>query len=359
MTSASSSSSRATNSLITPGVLFILAAAYTIPPLIGSEYLFNAILAPTLALGLAALGLNLLTGYAGQVSLASAAFMAIGAFAAYNLTLRVPDITMVVSFILAGLFAAAIGLIFCLPAFRLRGFYLAISTLAAQFFVQWATNFPWVTNYSPSGVIDAPPISIFGYVVQTIQGKYFVALTIVALLTIFVARLVRTQAGLNFIAIRDNELAAKVIGVPVLKTKLLVFAISSFIIGISGVLWAFTYLGTIQAGYGGFDLNRSFSVLFCIIIGGLATIRGSYLGAAFMVAFPLLLSRVGGYLFADLNAGILENCQKIIIGALIILVLIFEPDGLSALIDRMWRKITGANKNDKEKTSDLQTIGNT
>jgi len=273
--------------------------------------------------------------------------MAIGAFAAYNLTLHVVQLPMLVNFVLAGIFAAAIGLVFCLPAFRLRGFYLAISTLAAQFFVQWATNFPWVTNYSPSGVIDAPPISIFGYTIRTIQGKYFVALTIVAILTYFAARLVRTQAGLNFIAIRDNELAAKVIGVPVLKTKLLVFAISSFIIGIAGVLWAFTYLGTIQAGYGGFDLNRSFSVLFCIIIGGLATIRGAYLGAAFMVAFPLLLSRVGGYLFEDFNAGVLENCQKITIGALIILVLIFEPDGLSAMLDRLTKRITG-NRNNRE-----------
>lgn len=347
MTTATSESTlpRATSGSNTPAVLAVLAAAYIVPTLIGSEYLFNAILAPTLALGLAALGLNLLTGYAGQVSLASASFMAIGAFAAYNLTLHVVQLPMLVNFVLAGIFAAAIGLVFCLPAFRLRGFYLAISTLAAQFFVQWATNFPWVTNYSPSGVIDAPPISIFGYTIRTIQGKYFVALTIVAILTYFAARLVRTQAGLNFIAIRDNELAAKVIGVPVLKTKLLVFAISSFIIGIAGVLWAFTYLGTIQAGYGGFDLNRSFSVLFCIIIGGLATIRGAYLGAAFMVAFPLLLSRVGGYLFEDFNAGVLENCQKITIGALIILVLIFEPDGLSAMLDRLTKRITGNRSN--------------
>jgi branched-chain amino acid transport system permease protein len=325
------------------GIVAILATAYIVPTLIGSEYLYNAILTPTLALGLAALGLNLLTGYAGQVSLASAAFMAIGAFAAYNLTLRVPELWMIVNFILAGIFAAAIGLIFCLPAFRLRGFYLAISTLAAQFFVQWATNFPWVTNYSPSGVIDAPPIAIFGYIVSSVEGKYFVALTIVALLTVLVARLVRTQTGMNFIAIRDNEVAAKVIGVPILKTKLLVFAISSFIIGIAGVLWAFTYLGTIQAGYGGFDLNRSFSVLFCIIIRGLATIRGAYFGAAFMVAFPLLLSRVGGYLFEGFNAGILENCQKVTIGALIIIILIFEPDGLSALLDRFTKRITGRN----------------
>ena len=147
---------------------------------------------------------------------------------------------------------------------------------------------------------------------------------------------------MNFIAIRDNEVAARIIGVPVMRTKLLAFSISCFIIGIAGVLWAFTYLGTIQAGYGGFSLGRSLTVLFCIIIGGLATIRGAYLGAFFMVVFPLLLSRAGGYLLGDLfDAGVLENCQKITLGTLIILILIFEPDGLSALLDRFTGYVKG------------------
>ena len=320
------------------GMFAVLAVAAIVPWLFGSEYLYNAILAPTLALGLAALGLNLLTGYTGQPSLASAGFMAIGAFAAYNLNLRVPGFPMVASLILAGVIAAGFGLIFCLPGLRLKGFYLAISTLAAQFFVEWATNnYKWLSNYSQSGVVDAPPLRAFGHVAYSPEAKYFVALTVVAILTFFVSRLVRTPTGLNFIAIRDNEVAARVIGVPVLRPKLIAFAISTFIIGVAGVLWAFTYLGTIQAGYGGFGLGRSFSVLFCIIIGGLATIRGAYLGAAFMVAFPLLLSRVGSYVFEGFNAGSLENSQKITIGALIILILIFEPDGLSALVDRAVR----------------------
>ena len=324
------------------GTLGVLALAFIVPSLVGTEYMFNAILAPFLALSLAALGLNLLTGYAGQASLASAAFMAIGAFAAYNLNLRVPGLPMIASLVLAGFFAAGFGVIFCLPGLRLRGFYLAISTLAAQFFVEWATNrFKWLSNDSQSGVVDAPPLQAFGYTVTSPLGKYLVALTVVSLLTVFVARLVRTQTGMNFIAMRDNELAATVIGVPIFKSKMLVFAISCYIIGISGVLWAFTYLGTIQAGYGGFGLGRSFSVLFCIIIGGLATIRGAFLGAAFMVALPLLLSRAGGYIFEGLNAGVLENWQKITIGALIIVILIFEPDGLSALLDRVTKRIMG------------------
>ena len=325
------------------GVLAVLAVAYLVPPLFGSEYWYNAILAPFLALGLAALGLQVLSGYAGQVSLASAAFMAIGAFTAYNLNLRVPGLPMIVSLVLAGALAAGIGLLFALPAFRLRGFYLALSTLGAQFFVEWATNnYKWLSNYSQSGVVDAPPLKAFGYVASTPESKYFVALTVVAIITVLVARLVKTQTGLNFIAIRDNEVAARIIGVPVMRTKLLAFAISCFIIGIAGVLWAFTYLGTIQAGYGGFSLGRSLTVLFCIIIGGLATIRGAYFGAFFMVVFPLLLSRAGGYLLGDwFDAGVLENCQKITLGTLIILILIFEPDGLSALLDRFTGYVKG------------------
>ena len=343
MTSMSSSSPattpRSTSASGTLGALAVLAVAIVVPLWFESEYLYNAILAPTLALGLAALGLNLLTGYAGQPSLASAGFMAIGAFAAYNLNLRVPGLPMIASLIIAGIIAMGLGLIFCLPGLRLKGFYLAVSTLAVQFFVEWATNnYKWLSNYSQSGVVDAPPLQAFGYVAQTPSAKYFVALTVVVILTFLVSRLVRTQTGLNFIAIRDNEVAAKIIGVPVMRTKLIAFAISTFIIGIAGVLWAFTYLGMIQAGYGGFGLGRSFSVMFSIIIGGLATVRGAYLGAAFLVAFPLLLSRLADYLAnGGVDAGMLENWQKITIGALIIVILIYEPDGLSALLDRVTR----------------------
>lgn len=325
------------------GFFVSFALAYIIPPLFGSEYLFDAILAPFLALSLAALGLNLLTGYAGQVSLGSAAFMAIGAFAAFNFDLRVPHLPQIVSFILAGFTAAAIGLLFGLPSLRLRGFYLAVSTLAAQFFVQWAlTNFKWLSNDSPSGVVDASPFRVFGYAVTSPLGRYWAMLSVVAVLTFLAARLVRTQTGLNFIAVRDHETAARVIGVPILKTKLLVFMISSFIIGVAGVLWAFGYLRTIEAGYGGFDLDRSFEILFIIIIGGLASIRGAFLGAAFMVVLPLILSRGGSYLFPGLDSGKLENCQRIIIGALIIIILIVEPDGLSALLNRFIRPFRGS-----------------
>lgn len=322
--------------------LTVVALAYGVVPLVASDYVYDAILQPFLALSLAAVGLNLLTGYAGQVSLGSAAFMAVGAFAAYNFNLRVEGLPFLASVVLAGLTAAAFGVIFGLPSLRLKGFYLALSTLAAQFFVQWAlTKFDWFSNYNSSGVIDAPPISLFGKSFEGPAGRYYFSITVVLVLTAFAARLVHTQTGRNFIAVRDNETAARIIGVPVFRTKLLAAAISSFIIGIAGVLWAFAYLRTVEPH--GFNLDRSFQILFIIIIGGLATLRGAFFGAALIVVLPLVLSRAGQFLLGDYaNSGVLDMSQRIIIGALIILFLIVEPDGLSALWDRMRKKIFGA-----------------
>ncbi|MEH7845883.1 branched-chain amino acid ABC transporter permease [Rhizobium laguerreae] len=319
-----------------------LAIAYGVVPLLGSDYLFEAILLPFLALSLAGLGLNILTGYTGQVSLGSAAFMAVGAFAAFNLNLRVDGLPLIVSMILAGLAAAGIGLVFGLPSLRLKGFYLAVSTLAAQFFVQWAlTKFSWFSNDSASGVIDAPQLSVSGFVFDDPVGRYYFALTVVAVLTLLAHRLVNSQTGRNFIAVRDNETAARIIGVPVLKTKLLAFAISSFIIGIAGVLWAFAYLRTVEPA--GFNLDRSFQVLFIVIIGGLASIRGAFFGAALIVVFPLVLSRLGSFLLGNIfNSGVLDMSQRIVLGALIILFLVLEPDGLVALWDRVRKRIRAA-----------------
>lgn len=316
------------------GIAIVLLVAYGIVPFTGSDYLLDAILAPFLALALAAIGLNVLTGYAGQVSLGSAAFLAVGAYAAYNLNLRVPELPFLVSLLLAGFVAAAVGLVFGLPSLRLRGFYLAVSTLAAQFFVQWAlTKFGWFSNDNPSGVIDAPTLTIAGVPLSGSVRRYVFSVTIVLIATFLTARLLASQSGRNFIAVRDHEVAAKVIGVPLLRTKLLAFGVSSFLIGIAGVLWAFAYLRTVEPA--GFNLDRSFQILFIIIIGGLASIRGSFLGAAFIVVFPLLLSRVGAAVLGNVfDSGVLEMSQRIVIGALIIGFLIAEPRGLIALADR-------------------------
>jgi branched-chain amino acid transport system permease protein len=317
----------------------VLVVGYGLIPLVGTNYLFEAILLPFLALSLAALGLNILTGYAGQVSLGSAAFMAVGAFAAYNFNLRVPGLPLVVSMVLAGATAAALGILFGLPSLRLRGFYLAVSTLAAQFFVEWAlTRFSWFSNDNSSGVIDAPTLTLFGLRFEGSLGRYLFSLTIVVAMTALAARLVSGRSGRDFIAIRDNEIAAKVMGVSVLRTKLLAFGVSSFIISVAGFLWAFAYLRTVEPH--GFNLDRSFSILFMIIIGGLASIRGAFFGAALIVVFPLILSRLGAILFGGLfDSGVLDMSQRIILGALIILFLIAEPNGLVALCDRLTKRL--------------------
>jgi branched-chain amino acid transport system permease protein len=319
-------------------ILAILVIAYGLIPAIGTSYLFEAILLPFLALSLAALGLNILTGYAGQLSLGSAAFMAVGAFAAYNFNLRIPGLPLIASMLLAGATAAAFGILFGLPSLRLRGFYLAVSTLAAQFFVKWAlTRFGWLSNYNSSGVIDAPPLTLFGVHFEGPIGRYLFALTIVVVMTALAARLIATRSGREFIAIRDNETAAKVFGVPIFRTKLLAFGVSSFIIGVAGFLWAFAYLRTVEPD--GFNLDRSFSILFIIIIGGLASIRGAFFGAALIVVFPLLLSRLGALIFGGVfDSGVLDMSQRIVIGVLIIFFLIVEPNGLVALWDRLTQK---------------------
>ena len=317
------------------GYLLLLLVAYGLVPIIADEYVIESLLLPFLSLSLAAVGLNLLTGSAGQLSLGTAAFMAVGAYAAYNFVIRVTWIPLLLAFALGGISAAAIGIIFGLPSLRLRGFYLAVSTLAAQFFVQWVfTKFSWFSNDNTSGVISAPKLTAFGFVFVEPTSRYLFSLTIVVLLTLAASRLLASTIGKHFIAIRDNELAASIIGIPVLKTKITAFALSSFIVGVAGALWAFAYLRTVEPQ--GFNLDRSFQILFIIIIGGLGSIRGSFLGSAFIVLLPLLLSRLGSLIFGSIfDSGVVEMCQRMIVGALIILVLIIEPDGLVAITGRL------------------------
>ncbi|WP_333873478.1 branched-chain amino acid ABC transporter permease [Methylobacter sp.] len=308
-----------------------LMFAFLVVPFIGNDYWFSAILIPYLVLSLAGLGLNLLTGYAGQLSLGSAAFMAIGAFATYNFHLRIEGLPFLFCFLLGGFTAALVGVFFGLPSLRIKGFYLLVSTLAAQFFVQWVlTNFSWFSNNNSSGVISAPPLLVFGYDFSSPAGRYLLTLTTVVVFAYLSKCVVRSELGRNWMAVRDMDTAAAVIGIPIAKTKLLAFACSSFILGIAGSLWAFTYLGTVEPH--GFDLTRSFQILFIIIIGGMGSILGNFLGAAFIVLLPALLSNISASLLAgSIDTGQLENVQKIIFGSLIIFFLIKEPDGLAKI----------------------------
>lgn len=316
----------------------LLALACGVVPWVGTDYLFNALLIPFLVLALAGLGLNLLTGYAGQLSLGSAAFMAVGAFATYNLQVRL-GWPLPLCLFAGGLLAALVSLLFGLPSLRIRGFYLIVSSLAAQFSIVWAlTRFDWFSHGSASGVISAPPLVLLGQDFSGPLGRYLATLVVVLALFAFAARLVHGELGRTWMAVRDRETAAAVMGLSVVRAKLLAFALSGFYLGIAGALWAFTYLGTVEPH--GFDLSRSFQILFIVILGGLGSLAGSLYGAAFMVLFPLLLSNLAGWLPADLiAAGQLENLQKMAFGALIILVLTKEPEGLTRLATRGWQRL--------------------
>ena len=313
-----------------PAALTVLLV-FGLVPCLANDYWFSAVLIPFLVLSLAGLGLNLLTGYAGQLSLGSAAFMSIGAFASYNFAMRLPGLPLLASLTLGGLVTAVAGILFGLPSARIRGFYLIVSTLAAQFLVEWVfTKFPWFSNNDPSGVISAPPLRILGHEFSGPRGHYLLTAAIVSALALLARNIVGSGVGRAWMAVRDMETAAALSGIPVLRAKLLAFAISSFYLGIAGALWAFTYLGTVEPH--GFDLHRSFQVLFIIIIGGLGSIAGNFFGAAFIVLLPILLSNLGSRLLGNhFNPGQLENFQNILFGTLIIYFLIREPEGLARL----------------------------
>src|SRR5262245_24722260 len=239
------------------GLALLLVFAFVVVPLAGDQYWLGAIITPFLVLSLAALGLNILTGYAGQLSLGTAAFMAIGAFMTYNAELRIPGMPIVGSFVIGGLCAAMVGIVFGLPSLRIKGFYLAVATLACQFFVLWAINrIGWFSNYSTSGVITAQTIRILGYEFVTPAQKYLLTLGVVATMALAAKNLMRSETGRAFMAVRDMDVAASVIGIPMMKTKLLAFAISSFYCGVAGALYAYTYLGTVEPE--AFTLDLSF-----------------------------------------------------------------------------------------------------
>ncbi len=314
--------------------------AFGVIPAVGNDYWFSAILIPFLVLALAGLGLNILTGYAGQLSLGSSAFMAVGAFGAYNALVRIPGLPLLVGLVIGGVAAALVGVLFGLPSLRIKGFYLIVSTLAAQFFVEWAfTKFGWFSNYNASGVISAPPLRWLGHDFGDPRGRYLLTLFVVVVLTTLVRNVVRGDAGRSWMAVRDMDTAAAVVGIPILRTKLSAFAASSFICGVAGALWAFTYLGTVEPH--GFDLDRSFQILFIIIIGGLGSVAGSFLGSAFIVLVPVLMDIVARTIVGgSVDPGRLENIQKIIFGGLIILFLIKEPQGLARLFQTARRRVS-------------------
>jgi branched-chain amino acid transport system permease protein len=318
------------------GYWIALFVAFCVIPFFVNDYWVNSIFAPFFIYAIAALGLNILTGYAGQVSLGTGGFMAVGAYACYKLMVAFPEINIVFHVLIAGGITAAVGVAFGLPSLRIKGFYLAVATLAAQFFLVWLFNkVAWFYNYSASGQINAPERTVFGVIVTgpntEAWAKYMICLVFLVGVAWVARNLTRGMTGRKWMGIRDMDIAAEIIGVNPLMAKMSAFAVSSFFVGIAGALFFAVYLGAAEAGES-FGITKSFLVLFMVIIGGLGSIFGSFAGAAFMVLMPVLLKNL---LVGTMGwpTEIAAELEFIIVGGLIVIFLILEPHGLAQL----WR----------------------
>jgi len=315
-------------------VALLALAAFVIVPIFANEYWLQAILIPMLVFAVAALGLNILTGYCGQLSLGTGGFMAVGAYTTYKMTTAWPELNIIVIFVISGFFAAGVGILFGLPSLRIKGFYLAVATLAAQFFLVWLFNrVPWFYNYAPSGTITAPPRTLFGVMITgpeaSAEVRYLVALAFVTVFALLAKNLVRSHMGRSWMAVRDMDVAAEIIGIRPFRTKLVAFAISSFYCGVAGSLYIFLYLGSAETL--AFDINVSFLVLFMIIIGGLGSIMGSLLGAAFITIVPIFLTNLPSIIGVPIATDLSKHIEVMIFGGMIVLFLIVEPHGLARL----------------------------
>jgi branched-chain amino acid transport system permease protein len=312
----------------------VLAFAVIGVPLLADEYLFRAILIPFLILALAALGLNILVGYCGQISLGTGGFMAVGAYAAYNFLVRIDGMPMLAAILLGGLCATVVGVLFGIPSLRIKGLYLAVATLAAQFFTDWAfLRIKWFTNDSASGSVSVSNLSLFGIAIESPMQKYLFCLGVLIVFAMLAKNLVRSHIGREWMAIRDMDVAAAVIGIRPVYAKLSAFAVSSFIVGVAGALWGFVHLGAWEPA--AFSIDRSFQLLFMIIIGGLGSIMGSFFGAAFIVILPIFLNQalpaLGSLVGVTIDTATIAHSELMIFGALIVFFLIVEPHGLARL----------------------------
>ena len=317
-------------------VAIILLIAFVLIPLLGNDFLLNSVLIPFLIFSLAAIGLNLLTGYAGLLSLGTGAFMGVGAYACLKLTTSFPQVNILVWIVASGFFSATVGALFGLPSLRIKGFYLAVATLAAQFFLEWCfTRIPWLYNNSVSGAIEVPlrtfmAIPLTGPTATSLT-RYLVVLSIVVIMTWVAANLVRGRIGRMWMSVRDMDLAAELIGIRLLRAKLLAFAVSSFYCGVAGAMLVFLWYGGAEADV--FNINQSFLILFMVIIGGLGTLVGSYFGAALIYILPIALRAIPAAFELPIRPATAEQLTFLIVGMLIIIFLVLEPNGLA----RLWQ----------------------
>lgn len=315
-------------------VLGLLLFAFVGVPLLVDEYLFRAILIPFLILSLAALGVNILVGFCGQITLGAGAFMAVGAYAAYNFHIRIDGLPLLVSLLLGGLSAALVGIFFGIPSLRVRGLYLAVATLAAQFLTDWVfLRVPWFTNNASSGSVSVSNLQVIAWQIATPVDKYLFCLIFLTIFGLLAKNMTRSAIGRQWMAIRDMDVAAEVIGIRPLFAKLSAFAVSSFFVGTAGALWGFVHLASWEPA--AFSVDRSFQLLFMVIIGGLGSIMGSFFGAAFIVILPIVLNQllpaIGELLGIGISTAGIAHAELITFGVLIIFFLIKEPHGIARL----------------------------
>jgi branched-chain amino acid transport system permease protein len=316
-------------------VVALLVLFVAIVPFTFQEYYLSILNLIFIAV-VGALGLNILVGYTGQISLGHGAFMSVGAYTAANLAVRL-GLPFWLTLPAGGLMAALIGVVVGIPSLRIKGLYLAIATLAGQLIIEWTINHVPAISGGAQASIEVPRPQLFGLMINTQRELYFFLLFFAVLAIVATLNLVRSRIGRAFVAVRDQDIAAEIIGIDIYRYKLLSFAISSFYAGVCGVLYTY-YFGI--ANYEQFQLIVSIDYLAMIIIGGLGSVLGSIFGAMFVTLLPivlrLLLENVGSLVFSDSElANVISGTRLAVFGALIIFFLVVEPEGLN----RLWRNV--------------------
>ena len=314
------------------GIVILFAV---ILPLSLHEYYLSIINLSLIAI-VGALGLNILVGYTGQISVGHAAFMSVGAYTAANLAVKL-GLPFWITLPAGGLMAALIGAVVGMPSLRIKGLYLAIATLAGQLIIEWIINHTPAISGGAQASIEVPRPEFMGHHLKTQGQLYYFLLFFAVLATVATLNLVRSRIGRAFVAIRDQDIAAEIIGINIYRYKLLAFAISSFYAGVCGVLYTY-YLGI--ANYEQFQIGVSIDYLAMIIIGGLGSVLGSILGAVFVTMLPIVLRLVmeplAGLFFSSGElSSIVASTRLVLFGCLIIFFLVVEPEGLN----RLWRNI--------------------
>lgn len=309
--------------------LAVAAALLCVFPFLANDYWLY--LACLVGINVAsATGLNILTGYTGLVSLGQAAFMGLGAYTVAVLETRLGT-PFLLNLLAGGVVAMLGGLVVGIPSLRVKGLYLAIATIAASFIAHFLFANLALTGGTTG--ISMPPAKFFGLPLETSFRLYWVIVPVTLLLLLGAANLFRTRIGRAFIAIRDRDISAEVLGIPLLRYKLLSFGLSSFYAGVAGGLWAYFFRVVTPES---FPLLMSIFFLAAIIVGGMGSILGGILGAVFMTMVPELLKLVVDLLPGGSELTVfLSPVRTIVFGLLIIGFLVFEPLGLA----EVWRRI--------------------